>query len=290
MALQRAPQPLAQMLEMFVMVPLFEPPSTSTASTTTATTAERPPQTEDDIENGPTTATSSPEAMHTLSTLASMVYIAAVSIQAMAQRLAYTQSQLTQLLGQIRSWVRQAISEFVDCMQAFMVATIQDRLTLVDNRIDAFERRVYQSLIVQPVDMTALQKEIQQLQTDMTVALAVLVVFLLLEPSVLVVNLFAPEDPSHTSLGKRSHTDDPNTLRLQVGMTKEQDFNLVKICSRQDQKLRQAHGLKRMRGGGPSGHAPTIEEATKLVEGGHTQPETSSYTSRYVDLLVYFVY
>lgn len=92
----------------------------------------------------------------------------------------------------------------------------------MDNRIDAFERRVQQSLsTVQPVDMTALQKEIQQLRTDMTVALAALVVFLPPEPSVLVVNLFAPEDPSHTFLGKRPHADDPNTLRLQAGMTKK---------------------------------------------------------------------
>lgn len=37
---------------------------------------------------------------------------------------------------------------------------------------------------------------------------------------------------------------------------------------RQDEELRQAHELERVRGDGPYKHASTIEESTRQVDGG----------------------
>lgn len=98
------------------------------------------------MERGPNTTTSALEATPTSTTPDDMVYVSAMSIKDMAQRLAHSESQLTQLLQQIRPWVFWAILESEAHMQAFMVVTIQHRLTPVDNCIDAFERQGQQSL------------------------------------------------------------------------------------------------------------------------------------------------
>lgn len=80
------------MLEMFVIVPLPKPLSSSTIA---APTTKGPLQTEADIERGHTTTISTLEAVIAHSTPVSMLYVSAASIQAMAQRQARTKSQLT---------------------------------------------------------------------------------------------------------------------------------------------------------------------------------------------------
>lgn len=63
-----------------------------------------------------------------------------------------------------------------------------------------------------------------------------------------VVDLFAPEEPSHTFLGRRPRTDDePDKVRLQAGLTEEQGLKIIIMYSRQDEKLWQACKLERVR-------------------------------------------
>lgn len=95
------------MLEMFIVAPLSEPPS---SSTTGAPTVEGPLQIEVDIKRGPTSTTTALEAMPAQITPVGMIYMSMTSIQTLAQRKAHTESQLTQLLQHIQSGVRQAIS------------------------------------------------------------------------------------------------------------------------------------------------------------------------------------
>lgn len=62
----------------------------------------------------------------------------------------------------------------------------------------------------------------------MTTTLVALVAFPQTTPVVLVVDLFAPEEPSKPSHRKRPCTDDdPDTMRLHVGLTEEQELELV---------------------------------------------------------------
>lgn len=94
------------------------------------------------MERGPNTTTTTLQAMPTPIAPAGMVYVLAASIQAMAQRQACTESQLTQLLQQIWPWVYLAIPEGEAHIQAFTVDVIQERLTPIDSYIAAFERLV----------------------------------------------------------------------------------------------------------------------------------------------------
>lgn len=59
-------------------------------------------------------------------------------------------------------------------------------------------------------------------------------------------------------------------------MIEEQELELAKIRSWQDEELRQTRELERVRGVGPFGHASTTKEATMHIEGGHTHPETNA--------------
>lgn len=70
--------------------------------------------------------------------------------------------------------------------------------------------------------MINLLMEIQQLQADLIVALAALMVFPQTKPLMLVVNLFALEEPSQTSHRKRHCIDEnPNLVRLQAWLIVE---------------------------------------------------------------------
>lgn len=71
-ALQCAPHPPAQMLEMFATVPPLEPSCSTIAMTPTV---ERPLQSEVDLERGSTTTASTQEVVPTPTTLVVMVYL-----------------------------------------------------------------------------------------------------------------------------------------------------------------------------------------------------------------------
>lgn len=107
------------------------------------------------------------------------------------QRLSYAKSQLTHLVHQIRPWVHQSITGLDNQSYAFVIVTIQDHISIVDAYIDNIGDRVQQ----RPLDLPAMQKEIQQLRVDITVALAAPVALPSTIPSMLVVDLFAPEEP-----------------------------------------------------------------------------------------------
>lgn len=68
--------PSVKMPEMFVVVPSPETPFTTT-------TVEGTLQTETDVERRPTTTNTTPKAVPTLTTTSGLVYVSAVSIQAM---------------------------------------------------------------------------------------------------------------------------------------------------------------------------------------------------------------
>lgn len=53
----------------------------------------------------------------------------------------------------------------------------------------------------------------------MIATLATLVVFLLIDPSVLVVDVFTPKDSLRTSVREGPHIDDLDTVRLWVRLT-----------------------------------------------------------------------
>lgn len=85
MALQQAqPTPI---LEIFAPAP--PPKGSYTTTATTATTEERPPQHQAGKEKGPTTFILAPQATTSHTTPVGMVYVSAISIQEMAQRLSY---------------------------------------------------------------------------------------------------------------------------------------------------------------------------------------------------------
>lgn len=87
-------------------------------------------------------------------------------------------------------------------------------------------------------------------------------------------DLFTPAEPSQLSHEKRPYTDaDPDIVRLHVGLTEKQELELVIRQSMQEEEIRQVRELKRVRGADLSNHDSTIEEATRLVEGGQTQPD-----------------
>lgn len=102
MVLQQA-QP-APMLVMFSRAPL---PESSEIETTTAavTTVERPSKYEKDKKRGPTIVAPTPEAITSQATTVGMMSMSTTFIQAVAQSLAHSEAQLTQLIQQIRPWV-----------------------------------------------------------------------------------------------------------------------------------------------------------------------------------------
>lgn len=85
--------------------------------------------------------------------------------------------------------------------------------------------------------MMAIQTEIQLLQANMIAALAVLVAFPQVDPIKPVVDLFSPEDTLLTYFGKRPHTNDPDIVRLQVGLTEEQRHEVARIRLIQENKI-----------------------------------------------------
>lgn len=160
-SLQLASRQLAQMPEMFAIEPPSEAPSTTIATTTTK---ERTPQLETHMEKGPTTNTSALQVSPTSAAPARMVYVTAVSIQSIAQRLTKIKSQLIQSLQHIWPQVCQAITESKGYIQVVIVTTILDRPIVMYGHIDAFELRVQQSLITTGlINIITLQIEIQQL-------------------------------------------------------------------------------------------------------------------------------
>lgn len=68
----------------------------------------------------------------------------------------------------------------------------------------------------------------------MTAALAALVTLLETTPSVLLVDLFATDEPIQPSLGNRSYmkNDDPDVIRAHVGLTKQEELELILRKSR----------------------------------------------------------
>lgn len=85
--------------------------------------------------------------------------------------------------------------------------------------------------------MTALHMEIQQLRANVKTFTAP-VTFLHIAPLVPVVDLFAHEEPLQISHEKRRHTNNnPDTVRLQTGLTKEQELEFVVMHSRKDEEM-----------------------------------------------------
>lgn len=69
--------------------------------------------------------------------------------------------------------------------------------------------------------MTTIQKEIQQLWAEMKIILVTLVVFPLVDLIEPVVDVFAPQNTSLTSIRNRLHIYVSNIIRLQAGFTEE---------------------------------------------------------------------
>lgn len=74
------------------------PPEGSQTTATSITTEDMPPQSKSDKEMGPTTSILAPQALSSQATPTGMVYVSAISIRAMAQRLSHIESQLTQFV------------------------------------------------------------------------------------------------------------------------------------------------------------------------------------------------
>lgn len=84
--------------------------------------------------------------------------------------------------------------------------------------IDAFERQVEHSLSsVQPTDLSAIQIEIQQLWFEMRAVVVVPTMFLQVNPTDMIVDLFFLKDTSLPFLRKLPRTDDPDIVRLVAG-------------------------------------------------------------------------
>lgn len=67
----------------------------------------------------------------------------------------------------------------------------------------------------------------------------------------MVVDLFGPEETPLHSLRKWPRTDDPNTMRREIGMTKEEHFELARLCSMQYEKVWKICKLEKIRGARP---------------------------------------
>lgn len=79
-------------------------------------------------------------------------------------------------------------------------------------------------------------------------------------------DLFSLEEPLYTSLREKPFTDDdPDTMKLQAGLIKEQVLEIVVMHLRNDDELWKAREHERMRGVSPSSHALTTEEATRQL-------------------------
>lgn len=83
------------------------------------------------------------------------------------------------------------------------MANIQERLTVVHSRIDAFGRREEQSLnSAWPTYLTSIQAEIQQNYSKIRAAISTMLVLPPLDPTEMVVNLSGPEETPLRSLRK----------------------------------------------------------------------------------------
>lgn len=78
--------------------------------------------------------------------------------------------------------------------------------------------------------------------------IAVLVVLPLVDPTEVVVDLFAPEKTPILYLKKRPRIDNPEAAKLEAGLTKEQQYKLIRLYSMQDEKTQQARELESVKG------------------------------------------
>lgn len=115
-------------------------------TTTTATTEERPPQPEVVIEKGPTTVSITPKATTPQPSIIGIVYVSVASVQGIVQQLSRAEAQLSQLIQQLRPWVRWVIADSEEGSRAFTISAIQECISAVDAHIDAFEEQVQKRL------------------------------------------------------------------------------------------------------------------------------------------------
>lgn len=111
---------------------------------------------------------------------------------------------------------------------------------MVDACIDVFKERVQKrSAEVQPLDLSALQIEIQTLRVDLRASLAAPVTLLKETSLVPVLNLFAPNEPTDSSLRKRPCMDeDPQDRHVHAKRAEEQDFEQALRESRHEVEIR----------------------------------------------------
>lgn len=111
-----------------------------------------------------------------------------------------------------------------------------------DARIDVFKGKVQKRLAeARASNLPALQLEIQQLRSDMTISLAEPVTLPETTSPVPMLDLFAFEKPIETSLGKRPYTDkDPQARCVRARRVEEKGLERTLRESRREAEIRQA--------------------------------------------------
>lgn len=115
-------------------------------------------------------------------------------------------------MQQLRPWVWQIVAESEARCKAFTISTIEERIAMVDARVDAFEARVKKRLVeAQPSDLSAFYEELKKFKADFTSSLAAPVIVPDDTSSKPLFNLFASEDHTHLSHGKRPFVENDGT-------------------------------------------------------------------------------
>lgn len=112
---------------------------------------------------------------------------------------------------------------------------------------------------------------------------------------VLVVDVFAPEELTQPSLGKRpcNNDDDPNRVRLHAGLIEQEDLEVILRQSMQEDERQQGHKLERVRGVGPFGHHLLLRRLSRrlsLVSLSYTLVLRSLGMFFYPNTFFYFVH
>lgn len=103
---------------------------------------------------------------------AGMVYISDESLQALVQLQTQNESQLAQLVQQLRPWVSKAISESEKQMIESYQATLDQQVRLRHGQVDTLQRRVEERFQTsQTLNFSSFREEIQQLQEEMAATL-----------------------------------------------------------------------------------------------------------------------
>lgn len=138
---------------------------TATTSTPTANIIEEGPEqpTTVNIEMGPTTTVLIPELSTSTATFVNIM--SAIAFQDRMRTLSRAETQLAQLTWQINAWVQQIVQASEDRCKTFITSFVDQHITAVDARVDAFEKIVQKRLAkAQPADLSTFYQELMKLK------------------------------------------------------------------------------------------------------------------------------